>query len=236
MIVQYDSVTLEAIPANAQAVAGYVGGKYETYGEVVKKWPHAHHLSIAVNATEDAECLDVENGDATPGQAAEWFKHHARRAKPVFYASLSVVPELEAALKTGGFERDQYLVWSAHYTGIPHICGPSEGLPTAADATQWTDKALGRNLDESLCTDGFFAVAPAGPKVPADEARWIREYDALPKKNRTVYQNVRARALRRRMSKRRELIWRLANDVSPKEWGVRNRYARYIALRDRTSG
>src|ERR1035438_1080131 len=50
----YDSVDLNEFPPNPEAVAGYVGGKWPTYAPLVKKFPKAHHLSIAVNAAEDA--------------------------------------------------------------------------------------------------------------------------------------------------------------------------------------
>jgi hypothetical protein len=57
-----------AIPKTAEAVAGYVGGHWPTYNQLVKDFPHAHKLSIAVFASEDADCLDIEKGDATPDQ------------------------------------------------------------------------------------------------------------------------------------------------------------------------
>lgn len=79
----------------------------------------------------------------------------------------------------------------------------------------------------------FVRAAPAADAYrPADEARWIREFDALHGK-RGPWATVRRRALVRVMSARRKEIWRLAN---PHHWDVRNRYHRYIALRDRTSG
>ena len=68
----YDDVNLALIPANAPAVAGYVGGRWPTYGPMVAKFPHAKHLSIAISALENARCLDVEPGDATIAQAPGW--------------------------------------------------------------------------------------------------------------------------------------------------------------------
>lgn len=231
--VMYDSVDPSQIPASAPAVAGYVGGAWPDYSAEVRRWPHAHHLSIAVNASEDAECLDVENGDATPDEVPAWFDRQERRGvhRPCLYASISAVPTIVDVMTKHGVPRSRYRVWAAHYTYEPHI-------EPGCDATQWTDKALGRNLDESLCSDTFFDGMPQPSKsvVPADEARWIREFDALPKKGLTAWQKVRRRALRRRMGKRRELIWHLAADPRPQQWKVRNRYNRYIALRDRTGG
>jgi hypothetical protein len=173
-IVMYDSITVSEIPADAPAVAGYVGGHWPTYNELVQKFPHAHHLSIAVNASQSARCLDVEPGDASPAQAPTWFHTHADHSHglPVLYASASTVAQLTSTMAAAQIGRGQYLIWSAHYTFHEHICSPQTCGYPAADATQWTDKALGRNLDQSCCADYFFAGAPApapGPTPPAQE-------------------------------------------------------------------
>lgn len=171
-ITMYDSIDLDQIPADAPAVAGYVGGHWPTYHELAARFPHAHHLSIAVTASQHARCLDVEPGDASPAQAPGWFFNFADRSQglPVLYGSASAVNQINAAMSSAGVGRDQYLIWSAHYTGREHICHPDTcGFP-AADATQWTDKAQGRNLDQSICSDQFFGAAPApGPTPPKEE-------------------------------------------------------------------
>jgi hypothetical protein len=158
--VMYDSVTLDQIPGDAPAVAGYVGGHWPTYFQLARRFPHARRLSIAVNAGEDAECLDVEPGDAVISQAAAWARRQIARGvkRPVLYTSLSQLEQLVAALSHAGLRRQDYRLWSAHYTMHPHICGPDcgFGLTSHADATQYTDKALGRNLDESLCEASFW--------------------------------------------------------------------------------
>jgi hypothetical protein len=231
MYVMYDSTELDQIPAHAQAAAGYTSGKWPTYNALVRRWPHAQHLSIAVDVAHDADCLDIENGDATPADAPGWFKRQRARglAKPKLYCSLSVVPAVEAEMERAGIHRSEYDIWSAHYTGVPHICGPSEGLSSPADATQWTDKALGRNLDESLCSDAFFAPKPY---VPADELRWEREYDALVHR-KDAWASLRKRVLRRRMTARRKEIWHRAEAESG-GWRKLNRVARWHSLKART--
>jgi hypothetical protein len=161
-IAMFDSVTPGAIPAYAPAVAGYVGGHWPNYTVLVKQHPKAHHLSIAVFASEDADCLDVEKGDATPGQAAPWIKRqHKRGIKrlPVVYTSASLMQPLVNLLAKAGLKYGiDYQMWSAHYSFHAHLCGPAcgFGIKEHAHATQWTDKALGRNLDESLCGPAFF--------------------------------------------------------------------------------
>lgn len=166
MPTMYDSVTLDAIPADAEAVAGYTSGRWPTFKEIPARWPKAKHLSIAVNAEQDADCLDIENGDATPVQAPVWVRRQIARGvkKPVVYSSVSEMPTVLSILKTSGIKRSKVRVWTAHYTMREHRCGPEcyRGFTTVADATQYSDKALGRNLDASLVSDSFF-----DPGVPA---------------------------------------------------------------------
>jgi hypothetical protein len=160
----YDSIDLTQFPAHPEAVAGYVGGNWPTYNELVAKFPDAHHLSIAVQATQHARCLDIEPGDATNAQAAGWLDSHADRSHgtPVLYTSASNVSALRAAVGSRA-----YLMWSAHYTHTPHICAPDGCGYPYADATQYTDQANGKNLDASLCSDAFFASS--GPQPPTEE-------------------------------------------------------------------
>lgn len=163
MIVMFDTVTTREIPSLANtsrdAVAGYVDGLFRNESEVFHQDPRAHHLSIAVRASDVADCLDIENGDATPAEAPHWWHEATLRGiwRPCLYASISVIPQVVDAMKSAGIHRTSYRVWAAHYTFVPHV-------EPGTDATQWTDKALGRNLDESLCLDSFFPQHPHAKK------------------------------------------------------------------------
>jgi hypothetical protein len=230
-MIMFDSTALSLIPSDAPAVAGYVGGHWPTFSELEKRWPHAHRLSIAISAGEDAEVLDIENGDATISDAPAWWRRqHARGlAMPVLYTSLSNVLALEETMRKAGIFRSSYLVWSAHYTDHPHLCWRDCGLTRHADATQWTDHALGRDLDQSLCSDTFFPPTPAGAGYfPADEARWERQYDQLLAAHQRPLRRV---VLKRVMTRRRKLIWRLAQQTG---WSTLNRTERYRELLRRT--
>jgi hypothetical protein len=160
-VVMFDSIVVSEIPKNAMAVAGYTSGRWPTYLELVKRFPKAQKLSIAVNASHDATCLDVEPGDAQNKDAAGWVRRQQRRGvkRPVIYTSVSNVAALLGVLRHQGVQRSEIRLWTAHYTGRSHLCSPAcyQGMPTTADATQWTDKSGGRNLDESLCNGGFFS-------------------------------------------------------------------------------
>lgn len=158
----YDDIDLSLIPSNAPAVAGYVNGKWTTFPDVLIRWPHAKHLSISVNAEGNAECLDVERFDATPDQAPNWVRRQLARGvkRPVIYCSVSDAREVLAVLKESGIKRSQIRLWTAHYNGARHLCSPAcgFGMWTTADATQFTDKALGHSLDESLLSETFFVT------------------------------------------------------------------------------
>ena len=159
----YDDVNVSLIPKDAQAVAGYVGGRWPTYDKIVNGWPNAKHLSIAVTASQNARCLDVETGDALISQAPAWVKRQKARGEklPVLYTAVSWGQKLvDACTHAGLVYGKDYLWWSAHYNPAlgKHFCGPKcgFGLKVTAHATQFTDKALGRSLDESICSVRFF--------------------------------------------------------------------------------
>lgn len=159
-ITMYDSVNVGQIPADAAAVAGYVNGHWPTFSTLVRTHPNAKRVSIAVSVFADAQVLDVERGDATPDEAPGWVKLQKQRGekRPGVYAAVSEAQTVIDELARHGIKRDQYRLWTAHYTDVPHLCTPKcgNGFRDRADATQYTDKALGRNLDASLCSPGFF--------------------------------------------------------------------------------
>lgn len=159
-LTMYDSTDIAVIPSNPQAVAGYTAGYWPTYDPLVKKFPKAFHLSIAIKAADDADCLDIENGDATPDQAPEWVLRQRARGvhRPMLYASVSVMPAVIAALKKAGIPRTAVVLWTAHYTYSAHLCTSKcwHEFQTTADLTQYSDKAMNRNLDASLVGAGVF--------------------------------------------------------------------------------
>lgn len=252
----FDAVTISNIPSDATAVAGYVGGHFPTFSNLVARFPQAKHLSIAVNASEDAECLDIENGDARPSEAPAWHVRQVSRGvkRPVFYANTSTMPSVVAELTAAKIPRSAYRLWTAHYTGQPHI-------EPGSDATQWTDKALGRELDQSLCADDFFtdpvarqAVNPphyewfaTGPFLMGafrlDEQAVVRVYDkyrALQTPSSHPYQ-TRLALLRLQLNFLAKRVAHVAIDLQPLDdgspsWGVDHRGWRYQQLTHRAQG
>lgn len=163
----YDAVTLSNIPSNAQAVAGYVDGRWQTWRDVLARWPRARHVSITVTGRLEADCVDVEQGDVSPQGALQWLRrmhalgHHA----PAIYASVDTWAAQLIPLLAREFQRSQYRVWTAHYTGRWHRCSQrcNERCVIPVDATQFTNQALSRDLDASAALPTFFTShSPAG--------------------------------------------------------------------------
>ncbi len=174
-IVMFDTIENGQFPPGGDAYAGYVDGgvgDQPNYAFVVSAFPDAHHLSIALFARDDADCLDVEPGAAQPSDIHGWHARQVARGitRPVIYASASTM-EAEVLPVVAGLPggRDAARLWTAHYGLGEHICGPAtcNALSTDADGTQWTSSALGRVLDQSLLLPGFFGPQPASDPTEA---------------------------------------------------------------------
>jgi hypothetical protein len=157
----YDSIDLSQIPADAQAVAGYADGLWPTFAQLKGRFPGALLLDVTVTGdSASAMAVDEEPGDASVAGAVAWLRGAVARGvwRPCAYASVSGMGALLAACTAGGLELSGLRFWSAHYGSGAHICGPASCrlVSRAMDGTQWTDSALGRNLDESLLADSFF--------------------------------------------------------------------------------
>jgi hypothetical protein len=162
MFVMYDSVTLAAVPAGPHAVACYRNGLYANEEQARRLFPHARILPISVAGAVECDCYDIETGDYSPSDVPELLSValHARVWRPCFYANLSTMPRVVEQLRSTGVRRDSYRLWVAYYNG-------HTDLPVEYDAHQFTDRALGRNLDESICRDTFFAPVKHVDPTPA---------------------------------------------------------------------
>jgi hypothetical protein len=171
IIYMYDDVNLELIPQDAKYVAAYASGRFQNLGEARTRFPHATVLSIATNAGVEADALDVEAGDATIAQAPAWVAWQASRGiyLPVVYCSVSNADALVAEMAAKGISRDAYRVWSAHYDSSlgAHLCGPDtcKLCKTACDWTQYTNRANGSSLDESVLSDEPVFTKPVSKPV-----------------------------------------------------------------------
>lgn len=158
----YDSVTAADIPATAAMVAGYVDGRYAWTQADWALHKAAQHVKIAVFAgTDDGQVLDVETGDATPGESVGWVR--ARRqvgADPTVYMNTATWPAVRAAFRAAAVTEPHY--WVADWTGARH-------LPAGAVACQYADpRTSGGHYDLSAVAARWPGVdAPAPPSPPA---------------------------------------------------------------------
>jgi len=176
-LIMYDSVTPSQLPPGGYAYAGYIDGSYNDFDEIAHMYPHAQLLSITTSGNPAAHgvAVDDENGDANNPQAVTFVKDKLEQKinRPVAYTQASNLLTLEDELS--GIPRTSYRLWSAHYTGTPHLCSRmvcGYGSDTPADATQYAadpyNYTLGRNIDITLLSRNFFvpAATPVPPPVP----------------------------------------------------------------------
>jgi len=158
----WDAITLSNVPAKPFAIAGYIAGNWPTWFQLAADFPAAHRVSIAIHLGEHAMCGDFEPGDMAPSQAGEWAKQDlaAGFKTPCEYGDLANMPAIKQSLAAalGARWRSLSLLWLAWYRGIP-------ALISGYDAVQFTDNALGRNLDENTVTLNFLRIAQP-PYVP----------------------------------------------------------------------
>lgn len=179
-----DDIYAANLPYGADAYAGYTDGAWSDWLAEVAKFPNVHILSIAVFASDDADCLDVENGDATIGEVYGWFTRQQARGlwRPCIYTGAANLRGLLATMSANGFSRSSWRCWSAHYGAGKHICGPGTCGYPQADATQWRDNAPGLNgswIDESLLPADFFGAPPPPPPPVATLPAAARSGDEM---------------------------------------------------------
>lgn len=177
-IVGYDAVTIGNIPLRAVWAAGYTSGLYPTYLPLRARMPVATPV-IAINVSDrfNGHALDCEQGDVPPtafDRIAVWAKRQiGRGVKPRIYASLSVMQPIVNALEQRGVKRSQFFVWTAHYTFRQHRCSAAcgFGFKGVADCTQFTDRALGLNLDANACIPTFLEDFPKPAPKPKPQPK-----------------------------------------------------------------
>jgi hypothetical protein len=138
---------------------GYVAGTYTNYAAVVADFPGARYVGIAPWIAP-TDCLDIEPGDAVPGDAPAFFRQstHPNLNKPLFYTSAGDVQAVINALSSAGIARSSYYIWSAHWIGA-HICAPVTCGYPAADATQYASS----NVDYDAWNSYVFKGAAPSP-------------------------------------------------------------------------
>lgn len=154
----FDSIVPGRLPPTSPVVAGYVDGSWPTYAHLATSFRQATVLSIATDPANRAMILDVEKGDATPREAVAWVRegHRLGVKRPCLYMSLGAVATFDDQADMEGITRGEYRLWTAHWTGKPHICSARCGLGSIErpGATQWTDNPA-EGVDVSRSTWGW---------------------------------------------------------------------------------
>jgi hypothetical protein len=155
----YDAVDIDNLPLDVALTLGYVDGRDTAghYDRVRRARPQARVIAVTVTgATLDAVMGDVETGDMTPVSGAGWARRMLAAGRhPTLYMNASTWPAVRAEVQKAGVAgRVSYFV--ADYDGVAEI-------PPGAIGKQFTDRALGKTLDESV-------VAAHWPGVDADVA------------------------------------------------------------------
>lgn len=155
-----DATSVANLPLGLDAYAGYVDGRYQNTAAIAQRFPNTPLLTITTSPTSHhpADVADLECGDWSIAQAPQALAQGCW----CLYTSVSNVGDLLRVVPRSAFK-----LWTAHYTNTPHLCSPActPGLPTTADATQWTDH--GGAWDESLLADDF--LPPWHPKKGTDD-------------------------------------------------------------------
>ena len=153
---------------DVQAVAAYGNGRFANYKEAKTEYPHIPVLEVDVNGQGIGNAGDFENGDMPYSEAGPWAKRDMQAGikRPVIYFSVSQWPAVKQSLEHAGVKIEDVRIWTAHYTGKQHLCGPACGFGTKpgehANATQWADPGVlpapykGRNIDVSETDPTFF--------------------------------------------------------------------------------
>jgi hypothetical protein len=140
----YDSTSPDQIPADAPIVAGYIDGLYAWSAAQWARFP-GQHVTITVFGAAGARVADVERGDLTPAQGADWARREiAAGRRPTIYSDRSTWPEV---IKLLGSQALQVDWWAADPTGTSHL------VPGSV-CTQYAWNSLGQtgglNVDISL--------------------------------------------------------------------------------------
>jgi hypothetical protein len=164
--VMRDSTVLADIPVHGtDIVAPYVNGRYaSTLTQVRARFPTAGVAWIDVNGThpENAQILDVEQGDATPAEAALWARArhilHPHAYPPIIYCNRSTLTPVFNAMATVGLKAGAgFRLWIATLDGTKAVKDM-----TGVTAVQYAGQAqTGGHYDESIVYDPTWLAAPA---------------------------------------------------------------------------
>ena len=185
-----DSTTAaDILLAGLDVVMGYANGRFAWTPAAWERFGNRPRVHIDVNgsAYHMAGDLDVETGDAAPGDAPIWVRDRHKMGASghgaTIYCQRSSLAAVTAALKSGGLAPGQdYTLWLADWTGDPAKAASLHASTPGCVAVQYKGQALtGAHYDESLVYDDAWHPVPvvAPPKPPSWQARALAQARAV---------------------------------------------------------
>lgn len=130
----YDDITASSCPAGGGCYCGYINGKWTPYLDMLRLFSPAIVKSItAINGAANellADICDMENGDYSPDQAANWCARKiARGDRPTVYCNTSSFTALALALRAIDLVISIDVDWwEARWDNDPTIANNSIGI------------------------------------------------------------------------------------------------------------
>lgn len=151
----YDSTNWQAIPADAQMVAGYIDGPYAWPADAWLRFRSVPHVYITIDTHDIGNVLDVENGDATPAMAVGWVQlRRAAGTDPTVYCSESVWQTVRDQFTASGVAEPHY--WIAWYNTPATL----DDVPGAVAKQYANSQTSGGDYDLSIVADYWPGVDP----------------------------------------------------------------------------
>lgn len=171
-----------------EALAAYANGRFANYSAASREFPSVNLLEVDVIGQQVGNAGDFEAGDMPYSEVGPWVKARLGDGvvRPVVYFQVSSWPSVMQSLASAAISRNEVRLWTAHYTGQPHVCSSAcgYGVTGTADATQWASadapgtvpSAYGtRNIDVSITADDFWGPAPPAPAPPPFAGRDLQQ-------------------------------------------------------------
>jgi hypothetical protein len=171
----YDAVAVETIPSNAGLVFYY--DEPSTLGPVQQLFPNAAHIGITTQGAggPNWRLCDMETGDLTAAQAAQWAYNQIHGGMPVWMkptiycqsANVQAVFDACAAigLKLGAFTDPTADVWwfMAWWNGVPNLVPPPPPWWQPPQPVGHQFHTVYDAYDVDVCLEGWVFLAPPAP-------------------------------------------------------------------------
>jgi hypothetical protein len=159
------------IPTNAQVVCGYAS-QDPAFAWPASAWGRFPSSTLVRISTRSSiagygiQVLDVETGDATPGQAPGWADQQRRLGQvPTIYCNAATWQAVISAFGNAGIAQPEY--WIAAYPGAGPTL-PSLGSLTAIGHQYADSSTSGGDYDVSVFADYWPGVDPVPMEVSSD--------------------------------------------------------------------